>query len=135
MVLEENHSYSEVIGNSAMPYLNSLVSQYGLATEYFANTHPSIGNYFMLTTGQLVTNDDGFTGTVGVDNIARDLIAAGKTWKSYAESIPSTGYTGSDVYPYSKRHNPFRLLYRCGEQQHPGEQSGVVVSIQFRPGQ
>ena len=34
------------------------------ATQYFANTHPSIGNYFMLTTGQLVTNDDAFTGTV-----------------------------------------------------------------------
>ena len=107
MVVEENHSYSEVVGNSAMPYLNSLASQYGLATQYFANTHPSIGNYFMLTTGQLVTNDDGFTGTVGVDNIVRDLIAAGKTWKSYAESIPSTGYTGGDSYPYAKRHNPF----------------------------
>jgi hypothetical protein len=64
VVLEENHSYSEVVGNSAMPYLNSLASQYGLATEYFANTHPSIGNYFMLTTGQVVTNDDGFAGTV-----------------------------------------------------------------------
>jgi len=60
MVLEENHSYSEVIGNSAMPYMNRMVSQYGLATQYFANTHPSIGNYFMLTTGQLFTNDDGF---------------------------------------------------------------------------
>ena len=71
MVVEENHSYSEVIGNSAMPYLNSLASQYGLATQYFANTHPSIGNYFMLTTGQLITNNDGFTGTVGVDNIVR----------------------------------------------------------------
>ena len=90
-----------------MPYLNSLASQYGLATQYFANTHPSIGNYFMLTTGQLVTNDDGFAGTVAVDNIARHLIAAGKTWKSYAESIPSTGYTGGDSYPYSKHHNPF----------------------------
>jgi phosphatidylinositol-3-phosphatase len=107
MVVEENHSYSEVIGNSAMPYLNSLASQYGLATHYFANTHPSIGNYFMLTTGQLVTNDDGFTGTVDVDNIVRDLISAGKTWKSYAESIPSTGYIGGDSYPYAKRHNPF----------------------------
>ena len=64
MVLEENHSYSEVVGNSAMPYLNSLAAQYGLATQYFANTHPSIGNYFMLTTGQLVTNDDAFTGTL-----------------------------------------------------------------------
>ena len=110
MVVEENHSYSEVIGNSAMPYLNSLASQYGLATQYFANTHPSIGNYFMLTTGQLVTNDDGFTGTVDVDNIVRNLISAGKTWKSYAESIPSTGYIGGDSYPYTKRHNPFAYL-------------------------
>jgi phosphatidylinositol-3-phosphatase len=90
-----------------MPYLNSLAAQYGLATQYFANTHPSIGNYFMLTAGQLVTNDDSFTGTVSVDNIARDLIASGKTWKSYAESLPSVGYAGGDSYPYAKRHNPF----------------------------
>jgi hypothetical protein len=110
IVVEENHSYPEVIGNSAMPYLNSLASQYGLATQYFANTHPSIGNYFMLTTGQLITNDDGFTGTVDVDNIVRNLISAGKTWKSYAESIPSTGYIGGDSYPYTKRHNPFAYL-------------------------
>ena len=48
LVVEENHSYSEVIGNSAMPYLNSLVSQYSLAAQYFANTHPSIGDYFIL---------------------------------------------------------------------------------------
>lgn len=107
LVVEENHSYSDAIGNSAMPYLNNLASQYGSATQYFANTHPSIGNYFMLTTGQIVTNDDAFTGTVSVDNIARDLIASGKTWKSYAESIPSQGYTGGDSYPYAKRHNPF----------------------------
>ena len=71
LVVEENHSYSEVIGNSAMPYLNSLASQYGLATQYFANTHTSIGDYFMLTTGQLVSNNDAFAGTVSVDNIAR----------------------------------------------------------------
>src|SRR5690349_13420754 len=44
LVVEENHSYSEVIGNAAMPYLNSLVSQGGLATQYFANAHPSIPN-------------------------------------------------------------------------------------------
>src|SRR6267143_2589117 len=46
LVVEENHSYSEVIGNSSMPYLNSLASQYGLATQYFADAHPSLGNYF-----------------------------------------------------------------------------------------
>lgn len=53
LVVEENHSFSSVIGNSAMPYLNGLASQYSLATQYYADTHPSIGNYFMLTTGQV----------------------------------------------------------------------------------
>src|SRR3984893_13663141 len=86
LVVEENSSYSQVIGSADMPYLNSLATQFGLATQYFANTHPSIGNYFMLTTGQIVTNDDSFTSRVDVGNIVRELLASGKTWKSYAES-------------------------------------------------
>ncbi len=107
IVVEENHSYSSVIGSSSMPYLNGLANQYGLATQYFADTHPSIGNYFMLTTGQIITNDDSFSGTVSADNLVRHLLSMGKTWKSYAESLPSVGYTGGDVYPYLKHHNPF----------------------------
>src|SRR3954447_5958226 len=107
MVVEENHSYSSVIGSSSMPYLNSLATKYTSLTNYYANTHPSIGNYFMLSTGKIISNNDAYTGTVSYDNIVRRIITAGKTWKSYAESIPSTGYTGGDVYPYSKHHNPF----------------------------
>src|SRR5437868_12879128 len=93
IVLEENHNYSSVIGSSSMPYLNSLANKYGLATQFYANTHPSIGNYFMMTTGQIITNDDSFNSPVSADNIVRHLITAGKTWKSYAESLPSVGYT------------------------------------------
>jgi len=107
LVVEENHSYSQVIGNRSMPYLNSLASKYGLATEYYADAHPSIGNYFMLTTGQIETLNDAFTGTITDDNIVRELANANKTWRSYAESLPSTGYLGGDVYPYLKHHNPF----------------------------
>ena len=108
VVVEENHSYSSVIGSSSpMPYLNSLANKYGLATQYYANTHPSIGNYFMMTTGQIITNNDSYTGTVSADNIVRHMLTAGKTWKSYAESLPSTGYTGGDTGYYVKRHNPF----------------------------
>jgi phosphatidylinositol-3-phosphatase len=106
VVLEENHSYSSVIGNSAMPYLNGLAKKYGLATQYYANTHPSIGNYFMLTAGQLITNNDSFCSTLSQDNIVRHLLTAGKTFKAYAESLPYAGYTGCGVYPYVKRHNP-----------------------------
>ena len=58
VVLEENQSYPAVIGSASMPYLNSLASQNALATQYYANVHPSIGNYFMLTAGQLVTSND-----------------------------------------------------------------------------
>src|SRR5580704_3812492 len=91
VVVEENHGYTSVIGNPQMPYFNSLANQYGLATQYYANTHPSIGNYFMMTTGQIITNNDGYDGTVSVDNVVRDLIANGKTWKEYSESIPFVG--------------------------------------------
>ena len=33
IITEENHSYEKVIGNSAMPYLNSLANKYALATQ------------------------------------------------------------------------------------------------------
>jgi len=107
VVLEENHSYSSVVGNTAMPYFNSLASQNVLFTQYYANTHPSIGNYFMLTTGQIITNSDGYTGTVTADNMVRHMLTAGKTWKSYAESLPSVGYIGGDTGAYVRHHNPF----------------------------
>jgi len=110
LVVEENHSYSEVIGNSSMPYLNSLASKGGLATQYFADVHPSIGNYFMLTTGLPKPVDDSFSGTVSDDNIVRELVKAGKSWRSYAESLPSVGDTGGDAYPYLRHHNPFSYL-------------------------
>ena len=107
LLVEENQDYSSVIGSPAMPYLNSLATKYGLATQYFADAHPSIPNYFMLTTGQPVTFDDTSTTTVTDDNLVRELIAAGKTWKSYAQSLPAVGYAGGDAYPYLERHNPF----------------------------
>jgi phosphatidylinositol-3-phosphatase len=106
VVVEENHSYSSVIGSASMPYLNSLANKYGLSTQYYANTHPSIGNYFMMTAGQTITNNDSLCSTLTQDNIVRHLLTAGKTWKAYAESLPSAGYTGCGVYPYVKRHNP-----------------------------
>jgi hypothetical protein len=107
VVVLENEDFGGIIGNSNMPFLNNLANTNGLARQYFANTHPSIGNYFMMTTGQTITNDDAFSGTVSADNIARELTNAGKTWKVYAENLPSPGYTGGDVYPYLQHHNPF----------------------------
>lgn len=129
LLVEENHQYSDVIGSGAMPYLGGLASKYGLATQYFANTHPSIGNYFMLTTGQILTNNDSDCGTFSNDNLVRHLIAAGKTWKSYAESLPSAGYTGCDTGAYLKHHNPFS--YFTDVVNSSSEAANLVGFTQF----
>jgi phospholipase C len=107
VLVEENHSYASVIGNASMPYTNGLANQYALATQYYANRHNSLPNYFMLTVGDLVTTDDSFTGTVTADNVVRALTAAGKTWKIYAESLPNVAYSGPSIVPYARDHNPF----------------------------
>jgi acid phosphatase len=129
VVVEENHGYSEVIGNRDMPYLNSLANQYGVATQYYANTHPSIGNYFMMTVGQIITNDDGYDGTVTADNLVRHLLNAGKTWKSYAESLPYVGYTGGDTGLYIRHHNPF--TYLSDVQQSQVQKNNLVPFTYF----
>ena len=110
VVVEENTDYSAVIGSSSAPYLNGLAQQYALATQYYAVTHPSIGNYFMMTVGKIITNDDSYSTVVSDDNIIRRLLHAGKTWKSYAEDLPSVGYTGGDVGTYARKHNVIALL-------------------------
>jgi len=129
LVVEENHSYSDVIGNSSMPYLNSLATKYGLATQYFANAHPSLPNYLMLTTGMTETFDDNFSGTISDNNVVRVLVNAGKTWKAYAESLPSPGYVGADVGVYVRRHNPF--TYLSDVQNSSAQAANIVPFTQF----
>ena len=129
LVVEENHGYTKAIGNPVMPYLNSLSRQYGLAINYYANTHPSIGNYFVLTTGEVITNNDNYKSTVDIDNIVRALTKAGLTWKSYAESLPEVGYIGNDVFPYVKHHNPF--AYFSDVTKNPTQRNNLVPFSQF----
>jgi Phospholipase C len=129
VVVEENNNYSSVIGNSSMPYLNSLANTYGLATQYYADTHPSIGNYFMLTTGKIITNNDSFTGTVTADNVVRHLLTAGKTWKSYEESLPKVGYLQPDIGNYARRHCP--LSYFSDVVNSSSEKLNLVPFTEF----
>ena len=129
IVMEENSSFESVIGSSAMPFLNSLATKYGLATQYFANAHPSIGNYFMLTTGELVSSDDQFAGTVSADNLVRQFKTDGKTWKGYFEGIPSAGYLGPDTNSYLKHHNPFS--YFSDVVNDPAQAANIVPFSQF----
>jgi acid phosphatase len=145
-VMEENESASSVIGSgSAWTYLNSLATQYGQAVNYYANFHPSINNYFMISTGvnmDSIDNDlDSYNGPLpaSVDNIVRHMMTAGKTWKSYAQSLPSVGYIGGDVNgsgtcdtcvgTYYIRHNPF--AYFSDVVNSTNERANLVPFTQF----
>jgi len=110
LVMEENQSFDTVVGNSNVwPNLNNLIRNGALPTNYYANSHPSIGNYFMLTTGQLLTTDDNSTTVWDVDNIARRMLAAGVPFRIYAEGI-TQGYVGGNTGLYLIRHDPFAML-------------------------
>lgn len=106
MITEENHSYENVIGNSGMPYFNSLASKYGLATQYYSEQHNSLSALMWLVAGQFVTSNDQTTSCYNLDNIARHLIAGGFKWRSYQEDLPYPGYTGIAYLNYLRRHNP-----------------------------
>jgi phosphatidylinositol-3-phosphatase len=118
VVMEENQSYATVVGDTnAWPNLNNLIGNGALATNYYANSHPSIGNYFMLTTGQLLTTDDSSTTVWNVDNLARRMLASGVSFKVYAEGI-TEGYLAGNTGLYVIRHNPFAMLSDvAGNQQ------------------
>jgi len=129
VVVEENQSYANVIGNPAAPFLNSLALRYGLATSYFADAHPSLPNYFMLTAGAAIAMNDAFAGTVTQDNVVRALVNANKSWRCYADSIPSVGYLGPDSGSYIRHHVPF--AYISDVVNEPTQAANLVPASQL----
>ncbi len=106
ILTEENHSYEAVVGNSGMPYFNSLAAKYGLATQYYSEQHNSLSALMWLVAGQPVTGNDQTTSCYNLNNIARQLISKGYTWRSYQEDLPYAGFGGLYNLHYLRRHNP-----------------------------
>jgi len=107
-IVMENHAYSQVIGSASAPYENQLAGQCGLATNYKAVTHPSLPNYIAMTSGgtQGVTDDNPPSShPLSAASIFSQVKAAGLTWRSYEEAMPSNCYLGSSGR-YAVKHNP-----------------------------
>ena len=51
VIMEENHGYSQVVGNPSLPYINELIGNANIATNYFAIAHPSLTNYLEIVGG------------------------------------------------------------------------------------
>ena len=87
VVVMENHSFSEIIGNPAAPQMNLWAAEGTLFTNYHAITHPSEPNYFALFSGstQGIT-DDGNYFFPTTQTLAGELQQAGYTFIGYAEA-------------------------------------------------
>ena len=109
VVMEENHSFSEIIGSSSAPYINSLAQQGALFTNSFAIEHPSEPNYLDIFSGsnQGITNDNCPVGPFSTANLGSELIAAGKTFTGFSEDLPSVGSTVCTSGAYARKHNPW----------------------------
>lgn len=104
----ENHSYGEVIGNPATPYLNDLASDGAVLTQSYAMTHPSEPNYLALFSGSThALRRDVCPVTFHGPNLATALRAAGRSFAGYAEQLPRVGYTGCTYRSYTRSCNPW----------------------------
>jgi hypothetical protein len=144
LIVLENHAYGDIIGNTHAPFLNRLAATENLATRYSGVRHPSLPNYLCMIAGDYFDVEDDDAPTTAVDapaakstrhhwsikapSIAGQLVAAGRDWRSYQQSLPAIGSLLA-AWPgdsntgalYAVKHNPF--AYFTEVQTRPAEQA------------
>lgn len=108
IVLEENHSYNDVIGSPQAPYMNALAQAGALFTDSHAIEHPSQPNYLDLFSGsnQGVTSDK-CPNSFDTANEASELIEAGYSFAGYSEDLPEKGSLVCKAGAYARKHSPW----------------------------
>ena len=141
VVMMENQDYSDIVGTSQAPYLNSLLSKGANLTDIYALTHPSDPNYVGLAGGSLY----GLTGnTQSAELNAQqigDLVGnAGGTWRSYMQDSNGPCDRGSqDTYtiddtPFINFKDVSDNQAGCQEHEQPLSQMGVdLKSVNTTP--
>jgi phosphatidylinositol-3-phosphatase len=108
VIVMENRSYSDIIGNPAAPFLSSLAKEGASFTQSFAIRHPSEPNYLALFSGSThgVTSDS-CPHTFGGRNLGSELRAAHDSFVGYSESLPARGFPGCESGNYARKHSPW----------------------------
>jgi phosphatidylinositol-3-phosphatase len=139
VIMMENHSYNTIIGSSQAPYINSVATECGLATNYHNISHPSLPNYMAVTSGlgyKSLTKFDGDCNPVpGCTNSAKGIFGQGETWKAYEESMPSN-CDKSNSGEYAVRHDPppyYTKLSGCSTKDVPFTQLASDLSAGTLP--
>jgi hypothetical protein len=125
VIVLENRSYEQVIGNRSAPYLNGLARRYALATRFYAITHPSLPNYIALTGGSKfeINQNCAHCDSPG-PNVVGQLDRAGISWKAYFEALSSNSNPGATTQQYNPHYNPF--VYYESVRGTPSDRARIV---------
>jgi hypothetical protein len=99
VVIEENHDYSEIIGNTEAPYINDLAAGGALLSNYTAITHPSQPNYFALYAGSTFGVTDNDAHSEPDPTLATILQGAGMTFTGYIEPDSPAKHNPWESFP------------------------------------
>lgn len=113
VIMEENFSYTSIYKSSSAPYINSVMTACGLATNYHNITHFSLPNYIGMTSGYKLSQlgpylNDCLPSACSVPSSSNSIfneVASKGGWKGYDESMPSA-CDKSDAGNYAPKHNP-----------------------------
>lgn len=109
LIVEENHDSASA--QAGMPYLVSQGRAYGYATNYSANSHPSLPNYLAMSGGSTFgITDDRYpvAHPISGQSVFGQAIGRAKTAKTYAEGMPSNCYQSNNLATsYLVRHAPW----------------------------
>jgi hypothetical protein len=125
----ENKAFGQIIGSSSAPFSNELAAKCGLATNYYATTHPSLPNYIAATAG----STRGISTNCAPSSCAvtgSSIYSQGSSWWQAMESGVSPCRL-TDSYPYVVRHNPaayfLDIRSACQTQTHSPVPAGQAV--------
>ena len=92
VVVEENHNYDEIAGNSQAPYINSLMATGANLTNYDAISHPSQPNYYALYAGSTFGTADDNPHSEPDPTINTVLKGAGLTFTGYVDQVGGSDF-------------------------------------------
>ncbi len=119
VVVLENHSSGQILGNPQAPYLNKLAHRNGLATKYYSLDHPSLPNYLALISGSTQgCGSDSCKPGYGGPLLTRQLRHRHLAWRGYFQGLPHAGYVGGDHGSYVRHHNPFSYFKAITNSHH-----------------
>jgi phosphatidylinositol-3-phosphatase len=113
VVVEENHSFEQLVGSPNAPFFNQLAGRGTLLTDYHAITHPSLPNYIALLDGRtdgIRTNCHRCTvpGPTLVDQFEARRIS----WAAYLEGLPAPCSDVVGAGAYTEAVDPFMHTVR-----------------------